>query len=260
MMGRNHALSAVPAGIAVAPLVGLGESLMAIPFTVTTVGTALLPDLDHPQASGARLLGPVGAVLSRALRRASAVVYARTKGPRDEDWNGKHRHLSHTFLFALGLGGVVAGLCAITPWAMLPVYLLAVLLADDRLGKWAMLAGLAGAAVAIPELADGHLAMSWQLGVAVALGCAVHDIGDSLTVGGCPFLWLPWPLGVITTWRGETWYEIRLLGPLSFRTNSWTENTVVTPVLMGLTAIALWPYASPWLAPYIDQITTQIAQ
>lgn len=259
MMGRHHALSGVPAGLAAAPYVGLGDSLLVAPFTVTVVGTALLPDLDHPQASGTRTLGKPGTVISTILRRASEVTYACTKGPGDEDWNGKHRHLSHTWVFALGLGGVVAGLALITPWVMLPVYLLAVLLADDRIGKWAMFAGLAGGAIAVPELLDGTVEMTWQLGVAVALGCMVHDLGDALTVGGCPFLWMPWPLGKLTTWTGETWYEIRLLGPLSFRTNSWVENTLIPPILLALTALAAMPYGQPWIALFIDQMTAQLA-
>lgn len=258
MMGRHHAASGVPAGMAVAPLVGLEHSLMAIPFTVTVSGSALLPDLDHPSASGARALGTAGAVISKILRRSSVVVYERTKGPADEDWNGKHRHLSHTWIFALGLGGVVAGLGAITPWAMLPVYMLTLLLADDRLGKWAMLAGLTGGMLAVPELLDGNTAMTWQLGVAVALGCMVHDLGDALTVGGCPFGWLPWPLGKFTTWSGETWFEIRLLGPLSFRTNSWVENTLIPPLLLGLTVLTAVPYGQPWIGIALDQTITQI--
>lgn len=241
-MGRNHALSGVPAGLAVAPLVGLTTPMLAVPFTITTVGYALLPDLDHPSASCTRMLGPVGAGLSRVLRRASAVTYEATKGPDDEPWNGKHRHLSHTWIFAAAIGLIVAGLCLITPWVMLPVYTLGVLLAADRLGSWALLLGLGGAAVAVPELADGQFGMSWQIGLAVTLGCAVHCLGDSLTLGGCPFLWLPPPLSRLTTWSGETWYEIKLLGPLAFRTNSFAENWIACPLLVGLSCAAALPY------------------
>src|SRR5690606_4430177 len=242
MMGRSHAISGLPAGLWVAPMVGLANPLLAIPFTITTAGYALLPDLDHPSASGTRLLGPVGTVLSKVLRRASAVVYEHTKGPLDENWNGKHRHLSHTWIFAAALGLAVSLLCLITPWVMLPVYLLGVLLAADRLGGWALAVGLLGAALAVPELADGCVELAWQIGIAVALGCAVHCLGDALTPSGCPFLWLPWPLGKLTTWAGETWYEIKLLGPLAFRTGSAAENFIVVPILVGLTCAAALPY------------------
>src|SRR5262245_59154246 len=104
MMGRTHALTGVLAGLLVGRAAGLDTLPELAPFAVTTAGYALVPDLDHPSSSATRILGPITGLLSRALRGASAWVYARTKGPADEP-HGTHRHLTHTFVFALLLGG-----------------------------------------------------------------------------------------------------------------------------------------------------------
>lgn len=248
-MGKRHAASGLAAGFLVARPLGLDFDEAAL-FSLLTAAYAVFPDLDHLQATATKLLGGFTALVSKILRRASAVVYERTKGPRDENWNGKHRHLSHTWIFAVAFGGVVAGLALISPWAMLPVALFGALCAGASLGDWAMGTTLLGMAALVPGLMDGTTdltALSWLTGIAVAFGCAVHDVGDALTLGGCPFLW-PLPL------RGETWYEIRLLGPFSFRTDSFVEKSLVAPLLTGLTLLGMHQYASPYLAPIANQI------
>lgn len=250
MMGRSHAISGIPAGLASAYAIGIENLALAVPYTMVTIGFALVPDLDHPNAAATRMLGPVGIGTSNALRRLSARVYESTKGPHDENWNGKHRHLSHTLVFALVVGLVTSGLCLLTPWAMVPVYALAVLLAADRIGDPMLLAGLAGAVIAAPSFLDSPTALSWQIGVAAAVGCFAHCLGDALTVGGCPFLWLPGPLSRLTTWAGESWYEIRLLGPLSFRTGSTTETWVAVPSLVGMGLMAAWLYVGPLVSDF----------
>ncbi|EFL12376.1 metal-dependent hydrolase [Streptomyces sp. AA4] len=199
MMGRTHALTGWCAGLALAPAVGVGSVHQAVVFAATTAGFALLPDLDHPSASATRLFGWLTGALSWLLRRVSAAVYALTKGPRDEKVTGTHRHLSHTLLFAVALGAATsAGCTAGGAWAVLGVLLFGLLLAVGALGDWLLLPY--GGAVAwwyftapddrVAQLAD----ISGWLGVAVAAGCFVHCLGDSLTESGCPFLF-PLPIG-----------------------------------------------------------------
>ena len=137
MMGRTHALTGWCAGLAVAQFVGATSIEQAVLFAVTTSGFALLPDLDHPHARASKLLGPFSRALSWLLRHASAALYPVTKGPRDERKKGTHRHLSHTVLFAVGLGlAVSAGTEAGGPYAVAAVAVLGLLLAQDALGDW----------------------------------------------------------------------------------------------------------------------------
>ncbi|MFG1908111.1 metal-dependent hydrolase [Kribbella sp. NPDC048928] len=240
MMGRSHALSGWCAGLAVAPLVGLTSVAEVVPFAAATAGYALLPDLDHPGASASRLLGPVTRLVSGAVRAFSGVLYKLTKGPRDEDSTGKHRHATHTLVAAVLLGMLAASLGDRGKWAVLGVAVTGLVLAADVLGDWIVLAVLGaagwsvvsttGAGTALPgtaaadALQAGLTQIGGWIGAAVALGMFVHCLGDSLTRSGCPWLW-PLPI------RGETWYEIRLPRPLRFSTGHWFEHAVIVPVL-----------------------------
>lgn len=234
MMGRSHAASGWVAGLALAGIVGLTGVAEVAPFAATVAGFALLPDLDHPGSRASRLLGPVTGALSRFLRWCSARLYAVTKGPKDERCEGKHRHMTHTLVFAVLLGGLTAWVTA--AWgvpAVLVVLALGMLLAVDALGDWLLavpvITGIAVAGSQNPAAAlDAALqpAAGW-LGIAVAAGCLVHCLGDSITLSGCPWLF---PLLI----RGETWYELRPPRWLRFRTGGAVENFVVFPVLTVL--------------------------
>ncbi|WP_342769736.1 metal-dependent hydrolase [Prauserella muralis] len=266
-MGRTHALTGALAGLLVGRLIGLdtqaaqqpGPSWAALgPFAAVTAGYALLPDLDHPSSSGTRLLGPLTGWLSRGLRAASRWVYERTKGPADEP-GGQHRHLTHTLVFAAALGG----LCAATttawgPWAVAAWLTLGLLLAADRLGPAVLLAYGVGAGLSLPLTSRGQpdgqavLAMldasSGWLGLAVALGCLVHCLGDALTESGCPLLWPFLPI------RGETWYEIRPPRWLRFRTGQRFEQLVMFPaVALGCVA------AIPGLLPQLGGLAAHLS-
>lgn len=254
MMGRSHALSGGLAGLLLAPALGLDAFSDSVPFAVTCAGYALLPDLDHPSSTVTRSLGPVTRALSAGLRRCSAALYARTKGPRDEACDGTHRHMSHTVLFAVLVGGLVAAGCWLVPWLALPAYALAGLLAHDRLSgrgvprfprrgrierriarwlrravtrssTWMALVVLAGFGATVLLVARDPGVLSWRMGVAVAVGCVVHALGDALTEAGCPFLF---PLYI----RGETWFEIRPPRWLRFRAGGVVETRVVFPAML----------------------------
>ncbi|WP_236790745.1 metal-dependent hydrolase [Amycolatopsis sp. GM8] len=248
-MGRTHALTGWCAGLAVAPLVGASSIHQAIAFAAATAGFALLPDLDHPGAGASRLLGPFTGALSWLLRRLSAALYALTKGPRDERSKGTHRHMSHTILFAGGLGALTMWGTRAGGWyAVAGVVLFGVLLAADALGDWLLLlAGAATAWWALTASAAGELQqLTGWLGVAVAVGCVTHCLGDALTESGCPFLF-PVPIA------GETWYELRPPAFLRFRTGGRFERLVIAPLcLVG--ALVLVPGVIAGLIAFYDQL------
>lgn len=245
MMGRTHALTGALAGLGAGRLVGLDTLPELLPFATVTAGYALLPDLDHPTASATRLLGPVTGGISWLLRRASGWLYARTKGPRDENGTGTHRHLSHTLLFALALRGICAVITTLAgPWAVAGWLAFGVLLAADRLGRIAWIAFAAGAASWLPAtLASGlplgttflatlNESAGFSAGIAVALGCFVHCLGDSVTEAGTPWLF---PILI----AGETWYEIRPPALLRFRAGGPFEHIVIAPAVIVGCMLAL---------------------
>jgi membrane-bound metal-dependent hydrolase YbcI (DUF457 family) len=237
MMGRTHALTGWCAGLGVAQFVGITTLESTLLFAVTTSGFALLPDLDHPHARASKLLGPISSAISWLLRQASALIYQITKGPRDERKRGTHRHLSHTVLFAVGLGfAASAGTEAGGAYAVAAVAVLGLLLAQDALGDWMIIVSAGAVVWWLQEAGPDPLAdlgrMSGLIGIAVALGCFTHCLGDAVTESGCPFLF-PVPIA------GETWYELRLPKPMRLRTGKKVERLLVFPafVILGLVLI-----------------------
>jgi membrane-bound metal-dependent hydrolase YbcI (DUF457 family) len=238
-MGRTHALTGLCAGLALAPVMA-ATFAQSVLVAVVTAGYALLPDLDHPGARASRLLGPVTGLLSRAARAGSRWLYARTKGPRDERHRGEHRHATHTVAFAV-LAGIVAaaGTWGAGAWVAAGITLLGTLLAVDALGDWLLpvvgIAGIAWWGAAGGDVLGELAGIGPALGIAVAVGCVTHCLGDAVTLSGCPFLW---PLLI----AGETWYELRPPRWLRFRTGGAVETRAVFPgfvVLAGALALNL---------------------
>jgi membrane-bound metal-dependent hydrolase YbcI (DUF457 family) len=243
MLGRTHAATGWCAGLALAPWLDAHTLPQAVVVATVTAGAALIPDLDHPGSRASRLAGPVTRLLSAVVQSASSGVYRLTRGPRDERHRGEHRHLTHTLLFAAGLGaGVNWWTSSAGWWAVLLVLGAAVLLAVDAFGDW--LAMVFGGALLLwlpsGRTLDELAGVSGWLGIAVGVGCFVHCLGDALTLSGCPFLW-PLPIA------GETWYELRPPYPLRFRTGGPVELWLVWPVCV-LGGVLLLPGVWPALA------------
>ena len=259
MMGRSHALSGWCAGLVGAPVLGMTSLIEVLPFAATTAGFALLPDLDHPRARASRLFGPLTGVLSRLVRGFSSYLYALTKGPRDEDCTGKHRHASHTLVAAvlLGMATGTAGRSG-GAWAVFAVLVFGLVLAIGALGDW-LLVVLGGCIllwmITWPAGAEpstlvntGLARIGGWIGAAVTIGMFVHCLGDSLTKSGCPWLW-PVPI------RGETWYEIRPPRALRFRTGGPVERWLVVPALL-VGGVLLLPGTWPLVSDAISTFTT----
>lgn len=240
MMGRSHALTGMATGAGLTTALGITNPGQAVVFTLTTAGYALLPDIDHPNATASKAFEPVTGWVSSAFRGLSTWVYRRTATPHDDTTDGTHRHLTHTVVFALVLGALAGAAGAASPWAAATVALLGIGLGALAVGP--AVGYLGGAAAGLwaathqfnPDaMAAALQGLGWQMGLAVAVGCIVHDLGDALTLSGCPFLF---PL----RFHGERWYE---LGPprwMRFRTGTWPEVVVCT-ASVAATAWALWP-------------------
>lgn len=191
MLGKTHAVSGAAGWLAAAPALSsaLGNPLTPAELAVGTVacaGAALIPDLDHPQATIAQTFGPVSAI---AARVTSVVA-------------GGHRQGTHSLLF-VGLFGALCyfiGIGAEAADSNTPAIVLMFLLASFAFRGMNLvppstsrqMKGL----VVIVQAALLTWAMTlimpeswWWLGIAGALGALIHLLGDALTPEGVPFFW-----------------------------------------------------------------------
>ncbi|WP_214369478.1 metal-dependent hydrolase [Pseudonocardia sp. H11422] len=253
MLGISHALSGAVLGLAVA---GFGSRLVEVPATAGTVltfaavcaGAALLPDLDHPSSMATRRFSWASMLASRMVRPFSALLYRLTRASRDTG-RGTHRGITHTAVFAVGIG--IALNLASARWGE-PVLLatLFVCLALAIKGLDAIVPGppslviAVGLTFAVDQWVPGGTAgtAGW-LGAAVTLGMLVHAVGDAVTESGAPLLW-PVPI------RRRRWYPVGSPRPLRFRTGGRVESLVVAPaltvaalVLAVLVVPGVWPFA-----------------
>ena len=180
MLGRDHARLAALAALAVGAGAGWRPEL-DLAAAAAVAGAALLPDLDEPGSSVARLVGPVSEVVAWTTKRVC----------------GGHRMASHSLLAVAvaGLGTWALGRVELAPGVPASVVVLGACLALAartllparlRLGH---LTALVVAAVASWWLAT-HTSLAW-LPLAAAAGVALHLVADGLTAGGVPALW-PW--------------------------------------------------------------------
>jgi membrane-bound metal-dependent hydrolase YbcI (DUF457 family) len=251
MHGKSHALSGAVgwlAGSALLAAAGHAPTAVAVIVgTAVSTGMALAPDLDHPESTVARTLGPI----TRWTARGVAATAARLRGVscrhcltgRDR---GGHRGVTHTAVGAVLLGLAVGVLCALTgPVVGLWVVGLSVWLATHAalssrtrarigdmvlpgrfrsLGKGAhrFAAAVGAILVAVVFVAAIHDSAGswWWLGLAVFWGCLAHSLGDALTFSAVP---LCWPIRI----RGCRWSAVGTPRWMRFRTGSSTETVVV---------------------------------
>lgn len=238
-MGHSHALTGCAAWLAISPIFGLAGAELSpgelLAGAIVCSGAALLPDLDHPQATIAHTYGPVTHLLARLVNHLS----------------GGHRHATHSLAFAAFAGLVVEGVALLSERALLAVLFLLIGL------------GLRGVGIGIPGRRHPSALLNavvtvgllfalsrmsvhyWWIGAAVALGCLAHLAGDCLTPEGCPLLW---PLG--------TRYEVAVIP----HTGGPVERFVVTPMLvlaiigMVRAEVPSWPLAET-IKPAIGRLT-----
>lgn len=265
MMAPGHSLTGAAAGLGAAAL----ANACGIPISVTgaflasvlCAGAALLPDIDHPGATVSKSFGPASMALSRTLNGLSAQVYDNTRTALDEDRDGGHRGLTHTWPFAVAVGGIVAAVIAIWGrWAVLVTLFVFLSLAirgllpdvvrDAEYAPGSRHRSRARGWIGTSALSAGltWLTASWLpaqdvgawLGVVVGLGCMVHCWGDSLTLMGCPWLW-PIPIA------RQRWYPIGTPEFLRFKAGGTTERMVVALLVTpGLVALVVTTVPQGW--------------
>lgn len=214
-MGRTHTLTGLAAGAITLPLLPEGISAPEQAAWVFVVGgMALLPDLDHPQATVARMWGPL-------TQTAAHAVETVARGHRQ----GTHDLLVAApvfgLLFAASLLWLPAALVTTALAVGLALRALAVALPGDEAVEHPLVNAAASAAGA-GWLVTTYGVPSW-LPYAVALGVLTHIAGDAITEGGIPV-----PLSWLTV-------QPRRLpgGPLD--TGGVVERYVIAPALLVLT-------------------------
>lgn len=202
MLGKGHLLVGSCGWLAVgAPLLAAsGHELGAAELaagTVVCAGAAMLPDLDHPQATVSRSLGPITGAISRLLAKVA----------------GGHRNGTHSLLFVALVGcALAAGLAASPgPWLALGICfffssLVLRTLTEADGAVCAALSALVGASL-ISVAPD----QDW-IWIAVVAGCLLHMLGDILTPEGVPPLW---PIS-----------RVRISIPIIGHTGDWRERVI----------------------------------
>ncbi|QBI56752.1 metal-dependent hydrolase [Streptomonospora litoralis] len=222
MMGRTHAATGLPLGVAVGAAVDGTLPGMVIGAWLCA-GAALLPDIDTPVSTAATALGPLTRRVSVGVRACSAAVWWATATKRDtedERADREHRALTHTVPAAAAAGMLTAAATVWAPTAWLIVWALTVIALRGVLteagGRWSTATSAAGLTIVVMVLAPPHPVL---VGAAVSAGASAHLAGDALTRQGVP---LTWPL----THRGRRWWMWR--SPLTIGTdeNSRAERAL----------------------------------
>ncbi|WP_046472082.1 metal-dependent hydrolase [Allosalinactinospora lopnorensis] len=230
MMGHSHALSGVVGWMAVVPLVQ-GQEFFGVRFdlgpgevvagSLVCAGAALIPDLDHKNATITKTYG----LATKALSALFNWLF------------GGHRNGTHSLLFAALMGAITQALAL---WSELAVQIFVFLLigiAFNGLGLGMeknrvaseIINALLTAGITLALFANG-VDYSW-MGLAVAFGCLLHFAGDIATRMGVPLLW---PLS-----------GYRVGQNIGFDTNGPAERNVVTPLLtVGVVLYSV--YLFPW--------------
>ncbi|RVW00253.1 metal-dependent hydrolase [Rhodococcus xishaensis] len=238
VMGATHAMSGAAVGLAVADLLptdwgGPTSTAETFAFAGVCAGAALLPDLDTTQSTVARSYGPISRMLASGIGALSRGVYRVTKGRKDANRRGSHRTFTHTALFAVGLGAMTSALVVQfgRPAIIITLFVTLGLALRGLFGDWARDKGWLVVTVVSAFLSI----LAWQwfpdkvgstgLGVAVALGCAVHCLGDMITKEGVPFL------APFVQIRGERWWELKLPSLLAIRAGGGFERAILGPFL-----------------------------
>ncbi|BFV60139.1 metal-dependent hydrolase [Kitasatospora sp. CMC57] len=223
MLGQSHAVSGALMYAATAPF--LPQALLGreprpseiLVGTLLCAGAALLPDLDHHDATPAHLLGPLSRGLCRLVGKLS----------------GGHRHATHSLLFvALVTGGTWLGVTRLGERFAVGLTFVLLALAARALHlhppghgptAWTTSVGLAGVGTAtVAAWFDG---IAGWLPYAVGLGALTHLLGDCLTRKGVPLLWP---------------YRRRFELVLIRRTGSRLETRFFVPLMTVATFAALW--------------------
>lgn len=229
-MGRQHAACGLLVGVGFTAVVPSAPIGLRVLLVIVSGGAALLPDLDHKQATAARSLGLLTKLIAIGVDRVSLAIYHATRTRGDvADRHSGHRLVTHTVPGCLLAGLFVAGLAVISPVALAVICgLLGGLLAlGFRYAGFGLAVSTAGVAWWV---LDTYPSWSWTVPVAVSVGALVHSLGDCLTNSGCPVLW---PI----VRHGKRWENVR--APITFAAGDSVETMLVAPALFISLVIAV---------------------
>lgn len=276
MMGTGHAISGTAvwlAGCTTIQACGGHPSFAAVTVgAAVCAGAALFPDIDHPNSTVARSVGPASRLAARWIGVFGAFVHLRTKTRWDRDDLDGHRTITHTGVWAAVSGGLVlVAQQYAAPWVAAALVFYASQLGlrtamspktrnrrvrtgfrsvrRVKLSTLAVLLALVLAFVAYQLTPT----TGWWLGLAVGVGSLAHCLGDSVTNSACPVLW-PIPIGPVG--RRRRWYPVGPPRRLRFSAGDVVENKLVRPLLWVATGtlgmILFWPTVQPTVAELIQ--------
>lgn len=226
MMGRTHAVTGALAFVGAVSW--FPQTLPALALgMITCTGAALLPDIDHPNATTTKTYGPVTSAFSWVVRKLSGGHRNGTHSVLGIGLLGFSAYQAVLYQDAPGWGGTVAKV-----W--LTILLILTSAGAVRLLK---IDGYIDDLLPIPVCAAlvwlSPVDFAW-VPLALVLGAAVHVLGDMLTNGGCPLLW-PYAPG-----KGKKAKPKRYALGL-FKTGGKVENWLVLPAaLIGTVVLIGW--------------------
>jgi hypothetical protein len=217
VLGHSHALSGLAAGAATLPWAPVHGPVAQVAWVAAAGGFAMLPDLDQPGSTIARMWGPISDVPAGAVGRIA-------RG---------HRWGTHDVLLAPITFGLLATLAARAYWSSLLVLAVAIGLALHALNfvipgrventvVGNLLLSWGGAWLLL-----GHMASPTWLPWAVGVGVLAHIAGDALTREGIPV-----PL---------VWIVHRArLAVTPMRTGCTLEKMVLAPLFLAAALVFLY--------------------
>ncbi|MEV6525066.1 metal-dependent hydrolase [Longispora sp. NPDC051575] len=256
MMGPTHAMSGAAAWLAGSWALGEFMNIHQRPAELVVgaavcAGAALLPDLDcsgrvtanKGGATVARTFGVASLFLAECVEKFALAVYTVTRAKHDPKRKNGHRTLTHTWVFNVALGGLVAFLAGHwgKPFVIGLLFFTLGLAIRGLLADWAKERGW----IVVTLLSAGAAYGAWLwlpadrgfplLGLAIAFGGVIHTLGDMITRAGCPVLW-PLPLA------GRVWREIGVPNFMAVQVNGGFERGFLRPffvIVAGLAGILL---------------------
>lgn len=233
MMGPTHAATGALAGAGVAWYLESNSDVeITIPVLIAvvwvTAGAAILPDLDHPQATIARTWGWVSKWVSQVVNTVSEGVVNATRGRRDKPCENGHRMFTHTLLFAVLTTLVTYAFVSVAGmWgAAIVLYVLISLGIQTLFRRQARKFGPIVANIAAIVLVwlvmrtAGELVSPVVLAAVVGLGCVVHMLGDLPTEAGIPVF------APFVSVQGKRWGKLRLPRGLRVRVGGGADTVV----------------------------------
>jgi hypothetical protein len=233
VLGHSHALSGLAAGAATLPWAPVHGTVAQVAWVAAAGGFAMLPDLDQPGSTIARMWGPISDVPSGLVGRIA-------RG---------HRWGTHDVLLAPAVFGVLATLAARSYWSSLLLLAVAIGLALHALNF--VIPGR------VENTVVGNLILSWGgawlllahtpsplwLPWAVGVGVIAHIAGDALTREGIPV-----PL---------VWIVHRArLAFTPMRTGCSLEKLVLAPLFLAAALVFLYVNTGVQhqLSPLVDKV------